>query len=833
VSFSLQLFVSGRFFARLGVIPALAVLPVGFAAAFGWMAAAPGLIPATAARTVESVAKQPLNDAAVQMLYLPMPDASRIRLKSAIDGTLRPIAGVALGLGLVAYSRFTTSQTPLAIAGAVLVVAWVGAVLWLRGLYPAQLRATLRRSVRSGAINETGFDPDQLIVTARTYLRSDEPAEILGALSLLPPAELAGMSGELSRLVWHPEPTVRRAVLEKAWTSGCELSRERVEHLLGAPDSIERAAAIRAYAVATGEDAVERLAPILSSPDPSLRAAALSGLLKHGGLEGTLTAGGELRRLLGSPDDAGREFAARLLADAGIGAFYRPVHRLLADPSPRVRRAAAVAAGSLGRQEAIPALIELLSDSFSAREAADALVAFGPRVETSLERVLSDRTARNDFARTQVPRALARIGSNTAIELLIGRLDDPHEAVRRAMYLALRQLARAARVDPGSPEVLRAALLVERHDAFCALRAAEALGAPLEVPRADAGPLVIAIQEELSRAMERILILLSALRPDEDVATLERNLRSEDPRARSNALEVIEAMVPRDVRRWLPTLLEGRHAAALAASPEWRPPAGTAVEWMNVLLADRSAVTRACVLQHLAAASTDTTGWRARAEGALSDPEAYVRLTAMVLLARVGTMPSAAAMTSGPPLAHRTSVRLRRAQTLLMTGALCKDGRMSATMTPIDKMLVLRSAPIFAEATAEDLAALGFVAEEVHVGPREEVFRAGAPSDSLYIVVSGGVEVHRGSRVLAHLGAREVFGEMGVLESSARSATVTSVHNTHLLRIARDDFQEVVLSAPGLAIGVMRVLSKRIRTLTDAGIPEAQGHTPFAATRSM
>ena len=72
-----------------------------------------------------------------------------------------------------------------------------------------------------------------------------------------------------------------------------------------------------------------------------------------------------------------------------------------------------------------------------------------------------------------------------------------------------------------------------------------------------------------------------------------------------------------------------------------------------------------------------------------------------------------------------------------------------------------------------------------------------------------------GDRV-AVLGVKECFGEMALLDQSARSASVRAIKDVELLAISRDDFQDLLDLHPALARGIIRVLTQRLRVATEA-----------------
>ena len=101
----------------------------------------------------------------------------------------------------------------------------------------------------------------------------------------------------------------------------------------------------------------------------------------------------------------------------------------------------------------------------------------------------------------------------------------------------------------------------------------------------------------------------------------------------------------------------------------------------------------------------------------------------------------------------------------------------------------------------------------------ELVFRESEASSSVFVVVKGNVELTKsgemGSVMLAMLGPDEMFGEMGILDKSRRSATATAVGTVVLEETSRDDFMDALSNEPGLAKEVMAKLVERLRAANE------------------
>jgi CRP/FNR family transcriptional regulator, cyclic AMP receptor protein len=82
--------------------------------------------------------------------------------------------------------------------------------------------------------------------------------------------------------------------------------------------------------------------------------------------------------------------------------------------------------------------------------------------------------------------------------------------------------------------------------------------------------------------------------------------------------------------------------------------------------------------------------------------------------------------------------------------------------------------------------------------------REGDPADRFYVISEGTARVTQAAaeeeeRVLRDLGPGDVFGEIGLLQRSPRTATVTAVDAHTLYVLDGADFLELVGSGPGLS----------------------------------
>src|SRR6516165_2638369 len=95
-------------------------------------------------------------------------------------------------------------------------------------------------------------------------------------------------------------------------------------------------------------------------------------------------------------------------------------------------------------------------------------------------------------------------------------------------------------------------------------------------------------------------------------------------------------------------------------------------------------------------------------------------------------------------------------------------------------------------------------------GVDDVIFEEGSTGRELYVVLDGKVD-GASKTVIVTLGKGEFFGEMAVIDGSARSATaIAASPNTRVMRINHARFVYLVSQQPAFALMIMDALSKRL-----------------------
>ena len=132
-------------------------------------------------------------------------------------------------------------------------------------------------------------------------------------------------------------------------------------------------------------------------------------------------------------------------------------------------------------------------------------------------------------------------------------------------------------------------------------------------------------------------------------------------------------------------------------------------------------------------------------------------------------------------------------------------------ISTVEKVLFLKSVDLFKQIPGEDLAQIAQIADEVEFPGGQTIFKEGDNGEALYLILEGAVRVHRAERTLTELAEKECFGEMSILDSEPRSASVTATRDLVALRIQREDFGEILATKSEIARGIIKVLTHRLR----------------------
>jgi HEAT repeat protein len=532
----------------------------------------------------------------------------------------------------------------------------------------------------------------------------------------------------------------------------------------GRPQVFERPT-VRTTALAPDADAeaASVLARAARSPDVRVRRLAFELATRARGRPPI----DDLREGLADPDALVRLATVRAMADADDAGGAR-VLRLLDDPDPAVRGAAAAA--SLARY----------------RDRASMVVdALAHHSDAGIRRTLVE----------QLDRAPGEDAARVAADLT----DDADPAVRAS---ALERLAGSA------PNLAfdRARAALADPDARVRLAAGRALG---EIGERAIGPALDALPDPATNAAAiEILrratadgsraVLVAFVRGAADRAGADRDLAAAIPAEDPATSLLRDALLDRGRRTarsalWAASTMSARRDAVQAAIENLD--AGP-IQLANALETLEAAgdVPSVRVLVSLWEPSSGRhhggDGWLRRA---VEDDDRFIGACAALVRAR------------------------REGETMART---------PSALSVIERVLLLRQVPLFAGLSPSDLERVAEVAEERGYADGELVAAEGEPGDELHLIVEGTIRVVHDrdgdEREIARRRSGDVVGEMSIIAGAPRVASLVADGPVRTLRIGHHQFESMLRERPDLALGVMRVLVERLAERSGAD-PRTEG----------
>lgn len=141
----------------------------------------------------------------------------------------------------------------------------------------------------------------------------------------------------------------------------------------------------------------------------------------------------------------------------------------------------------------------------------------------------------------------------------------------------------------------------------------------------------------------------------------------------------------------------------------------------------------------------------------------------------------------------------------------------------------LQSNALFADLKDQQRHALVEASGTLGFGPGEVIVREGDGGESLYVLLSGRVEVSKELEgrplVVRQLGKSEVFGEMTLFLDTPRSATVRALEECRLLRVGRTAVQGLLQEDPALLDRFATLVAARQAELQNLSLEEGQAQS--------
>lgn len=137
----------------------------------------------------------------------------------------------------------------------------------------------------------------------------------------------------------------------------------------------------------------------------------------------------------------------------------------------------------------------------------------------------------------------------------------------------------------------------------------------------------------------------------------------------------------------------------------------------------------------------------------------------------------------------------------------------------VERVIALESVGLLGGLTPDQLARIAAVATQEHAPPGRVILTPEQPLDAMYVILDGCVELLKDDRPIEHARQNDVLGSWALLDPSPLPVTARAVEDTTLLRIAREDFFDLLSDNMEIASAMFSTLVKRVRALITSAPP--------------
>jgi CRP-like cAMP-binding protein len=126
------------------------------------------------------------------------------------------------------------------------------------------------------------------------------------------------------------------------------------------------------------------------------------------------------------------------------------------------------------------------------------------------------------------------------------------------------------------------------------------------------------------------------------------------------------------------------------------------------------------------------------------------------------------------------------------------------------KLELLRSVPLFSGCSKRELAAIATLADEISLPAGKTLIEQDRLGHEFFALLDGTVEVKAKGRKAKQLEGGSFFGEMALVSSRPRNATVKTLTPARVLVVHESGFRRLLHDSPSIQLKVLQTLADRV-----------------------
>ena len=125
------------------------------------------------------------------------------------------------------------------------------------------------------------------------------------------------------------------------------------------------------------------------------------------------------------------------------------------------------------------------------------------------------------------------------------------------------------------------------------------------------------------------------------------------------------------------------------------------------------------------------------------------------------------------------------------------------------KLELLKQVPLFAGCSKRELGEISTLADELSLPAGTTLIEEGRRGHEFFLLLDGEVDVRAKGRKAKRLGNGAFFGEMALVSSKPRNATVTATSPVRVLVVHEQAFRRLLSGSPTIQLKVLQTLADR------------------------
>ena len=805
--------------------------------------------------TDEAVYKS-VGESTFELLFNATPEEKREQSRAFIVGIMEPVSTIIAGIILIIFTtKLNISLIGLSIMSICSCFFWTTLALKIKSNYLDALAINLGSNsieLRNKAIDELGQMNDSKIAEflVKSVSSSDNETAVF-AVELLGKTKEIKIIRQLVHSLPKFGPKIQIVILRMLLKHGNKKDVSLLYPLLKNDEDRVRALAVKVIGKLGDFQDLKFLEGLIDDPNINVRSEAIISLFNWNLNQGKSSIREEeiLVQMAKSSKDLIRAKAAYMIGEIKLKTLIPILLDLANSKIPAIQRGAIKACGKLNDESVIPQLVNMIEQNRYLQDTTDAILSLGEVAIKPLQQHLL-LTKYSEETRISLIKCLGEICSPQSIAFLVNLLKDQPIGIENAAVNALANVKAKFHTPthPGSQKkrfdnYLTDEVLKKFSEAFVLMIEEQKqdhiyINSLKQLGDSDAITLLVDGLQRMSDTREETLLDCLELNSESTaVRTVKRKLKSVHQRKRAEAIEILESTCDeiKELIQYLETKYLFRNAHTTILDPEY--------VFNELLKRGQQSWILACSIYAIGELKL-----RSFADQLLQLQNEQILLNIVLKQFKemqseqtnlgIGNIaaqmiPMTAAdrnLSKDPVFKHNLSIALQK---LGEQEYEYFDQKEAVKLeSNIQKMLFLRTVPLFADVNSSDLQFIHTITSEQDYSIGEILFEENESGDSMFIIRSGSVKVVTGKEpeiTLAVLGKRDCFGEMAIVDDTTRSATAVVEQDVRLLVITRDDFHELLISRPDIAFSLCRNLINRLRSRSSNILEFARIHSTSEA----